>query len=131
MTSKVEEKCRENLRLLWNVYRSYALSFGEKQDQVPDRTGSGFWLALAETTPPMIGAEELDVLVCPERNESPRPGFTTYRGPAIMISGVPENGPIGSCVHKSGRMNLLTKDGKIRSIAKSDKRYDEALRLTS
>jgi hypothetical protein len=114
--------CENNLMQLWTLAHVYAQQFGGEQGRFPEETGKAFWLKLTETKPPLLAGDELEVLICPDSEEIPRLGFTTYRGPGRDVNTMSGKDVVGCCghvEHPDGSV-FLRKDGSI-VILKGDK----------
>jgi hypothetical protein len=108
--------------------------FGGRMKAMPSATGSGFWLALTKTAPPLIDLTELDVLVCPFSGQKARAGFTTYRGPTIPVNRLAGDDVVGCCEpghHPDGTINVLKKSGDVLTVGPSDPLYKKAVDGTS
>ena len=100
--------CANNLRMLWTLQMNYCIVFGGRMKKMPEAVGSAFWLALATTEPPLIEASELETLVCPFSGETPRAGFTSYRGPSRKVAELAGGDAVGCCLHADGSAVVLS-----------------------
>ena len=117
-----KEACRQNLEALFEGVGDYESEVGK----LPDRTGSGFWIAIARQ-----GNAE-DLLMCPAALLDNFQENVPYRGPAVPWDQVPQDG-IVACdrfrSHKDG-LNVLFKDGRILFAAKGSELQIRALHET-
>jgi hypothetical protein len=113
--------CEIYLKQIWALANTYRQEFGGPEKRFPAETGKAFWLKLTETAPPLVPGEELEVLMCPDSEESPRAGFTTYLGPSKDANTLGAEDVIGCCrqEHPDGFVFLL-KNGKT-VVLKGDK----------
>ncbi len=65
--------CVNNLRQLHTLLKIYESQFGGPEKRLPTESGKAFWVRLTETKPPLIQAEEFEVLLCPASDLSPAP----------------------------------------------------------
>lgn len=112
--------CASNLRQLYQLGVVYASAH---DGHWPTAKGSAFWLAFTKTAPPLIGQDELEVLLCPVKGE-PEPGHCDYLGPALPF---PELQPGDALAadkpgnHGDGRAgNILLKNGSVREFEYSE-----------
>jgi hypothetical protein len=127
--AKVAE-CGNNLRQLWTLQMVYMSQFGGRLKAMPTATGSSFWLALTKTEPPLLDETELEVLICPFSGQKPRPGFTTYRGPAVNVNKLAADDAVGCCEpghHPDGSINVLKKNGEVVTVAPTEALFKKAV----
>lgn len=109
--------CANNLRQLWTLQSIYASQFGGPDKLMPGETGSEFWLKLTRTSPPLLDASELEVLICPLK-DPPSGAKCDYLGPGRPVSELKGEDPVGSDRPgnhaKSG--NLLRKAGDVTEL---------------
>lgn len=110
-----QRACINNLRQLRTMASIYAQQFGGPSKRFATETGKAFWLKLAETTPPLLTGDELEVLMCPDSEGTPRAGFTTYAGPSRDVNTLGGDAVIGYCRHAEhpDGFVFLRKDGSI------------------
>ncbi|HLJ77212.1 MAG TPA: hypothetical protein VKT75_07355 [Acidobacteriaceae bacterium] len=81
------------------------------------------WLSFANTSPPLIPAEELAVLACPVRGEW-EPGGCDYLGPKTPYTQLKPGDALAADKpgnHGEGHAgNILLRDGTVREIEDSD-----------
>ena len=105
--------CENNLHQLCALGMVYASAH---KGAWPVATGSELWLCFTRTSPPLIQAEELEVLACPVRGEW-EPGQCDFLGPQKPWSELKPGDALGACKpgnhgeDASGR--VLLKDGRI------------------
>jgi hypothetical protein len=93
----------------------YAQKFGGPERRFPSETGKAFWLKLTQTKPPLIDADQLEVLICPYIESTEGPPSTTYSGPSKDVNVLKDEDVIGCCRHPDhpdGTM-FIRKDGEI------------------
>jgi hypothetical protein len=131
---KKRTDCATQLSKLWMLQTVYMSQFGGKMKRMPSETGPAFWLKLTSVVPPLIDNTQMDVLVCPLSKEKSRPGFTTFRGPKIDVARLRGDEPVGACepgLHPDGTINVLLKNGEIRTVDSDDELYKRALENTT
>jgi hypothetical protein len=104
--------CANNLRQLMSLQMTYMSTFGGAKKELPLETGSGFWLKLSKTTPPLV--DDMEIYLCPVLA---RPGERPcdYLGPSEPANGLKSGDPLGADREKNHREggNVLLKDGSI------------------
>jgi hypothetical protein len=126
--------CAGNLMQLWSLQITYMSQFGGRMKAMPREPGPGFWIKLTETIPPLLPEAELARLVCPLSGEKPRPGFTTYRGPAESVAKLAGGDIVGCCdpeYHPDRSITVLFKTGEVRVVKPGDEVYSRALDTTA
>lgn len=116
-----QRSCENNLRQLRTLVSQYAQQFGGPDKRFPSETGKALWLKLTQTQPPILSGDELEILVCPDSEEAPRPGFTTFRGPRKDMNSLGAEDVLGCCPssdHPDGVL-FLRKDGTIIILKRS------------
>ena len=127
-------ECMDNLSELWKLCIVYRVRFGGKERSMQTETGADFWLKLTQTSPPLIGPDQLTFLICPASGEQPRKGHTTYRGPNVDANILGDNDPIGCCDprhHPGGAIQVLFKNSAVRPLNPTHELYKKALRMTA
>jgi prepilin-type N-terminal cleavage/methylation domain-containing protein len=124
------ERCARNLQVLWEAQESYRKVRGRP----PEERGSAYWLALTKPPSPPL-ADGAEALVCPLAGETPRPGFTSYRGPAgdaaklgkkeMLGADLPDNHGPGEGGH------ILSVEGSVRAHRGHDAAWRAALERTA
>ena len=84
--------CGNNLRQLWTMQMSYAISHGGRMKLMPKETGSAFWLALSTTG--LIEVSQLEIFLCPVKGDS-NTGDIDYFGPGAPIGQIGGGDPVG------------------------------------
>jgi type II secretory pathway pseudopilin PulG len=106
--------CASNLRQLYHLGASYASTH---QGQWPGAKGSALWMEFTKTNPPLIGRDELEVLLCPVKGE-PDLGHCDYLGPSKTFSELkPTEGLAADKPGNHGdepKANVLLKDGSVQ-----------------
>jgi hypothetical protein len=107
--------CTNRLLRLWKTMNSYMIQFGGPRKSMSKKTGSAFWLHLAQTAPPMFDAiESAAAYPCPFKQSSWKPGSTDYRGPLDNVNTVQDLTLtiVGSCLdnHPDGSGVVLWGD---------------------
>ena len=116
--------CANNLGQLWKMQQIYSVQFGERKEMSP-RTGEDFWLHLAQTDPPLIDREMMEIFQCPTRRRHER---CDYRGPAGPVKELGPEDPVGADkqVHSRDRTgNVLFKNADVREVEESDAAWKE------
>ncbi len=114
--------CANNLRSLHQVLHVY---LAECRGRFPEERGAAFWLALAETKPPLIDPSSQEIYFCVLKGEIGGPGETDYRGPADPPTNYTSEDPIGADKegnHGEGRGgNVLLKNGSVQEVGPDDR----------
>jgi prepilin-type N-terminal cleavage/methylation domain-containing protein len=120
--------CGNNLRQLWTMEMNYAISHGGRMKQMPNLTGSQFWLALSTTQPPLIDVSEQEIYLCPVKGDS-NLGDIDYFGPGNPVNRLAGGDPVGCddpMNHAEGNStdgaggNVLRKSGDVLEYVAND-----------
>jgi type II secretory pathway pseudopilin PulG len=116
-----KKSCANNLRQLYRLGLTYASTH---QGLWPDATGTSLWRSFTKTSPPLIGPDDLDVLICPFRTDDPSEGRCDYMGPRKPVSSLKPQEALGACTHEhqdeDSRGSVIFKDGSVREVDYSD-----------
>jgi len=125
-------RCASNLKSLWTSAINYAAQYGKPNGDMPEETGSAFWLKLQQTPKPMI--DRYEPFFCPLTDEFPGPGRCSYRGPAQPVRSMRDVDPVGADKegnHGKGEGgNVLTKMGDIRDYNEDEPMWVRARATT-
>jgi hypothetical protein len=116
--------CASNLKSLWTSQFNYAAQYDKPDGDMPDETGSAFFLRLQRTPKPLIDRHE--PFFCPLTDETPGPGRCSYRGPALPIKEMMKQHLDPLSADKEGNHgpgaggNVLTKMGDIKEVGETD-----------
>ena len=86
--------CANNLRQLWTLQTTYMSQFGGRMKAMPSVEGAAFWSALTTTTPPLVDQTEMEIFLCPVREEMAI-GEIQYYGPGAKINKLAGGDPVG------------------------------------
>jgi len=108
--------CANNLRQLYQLGITYASAHN---GQWPAAKGSSLWLEFTKGTPPLIGQDELEVLLCPVKGD-PEIGHCDFLGPSKPASELKPNEALAADRpgnHDDDRSgNVLLKDGSVQEF---------------
>lgn len=113
--------CASNLRQLWTMQMNWAHQNGSKALKMSDATGKAFWKALRETRPPLVGDDELELLLCRVKDSNAR-GEIEFWGPPAPVSKLAGGAPVGCDVpgnHDKGGI-VLRKSGDVLEYSPED-----------
>ena len=121
--------CANNLRQLWTLQTTYMSQFGGRMKAMPSVDGAGFWSALSTTTPPLVDSTEMEIFLCPVREE-PAIGEVQYYGPGKSVSKLsggdpvgcddPDNHTEGNSSGSDASGNVLRKSGDVLELTGND-----------
>ncbi len=115
-----KKSCACNLRQIYQVGVTYASSH---QGRWPAATGSALWQSFTKTSPPLLSAEDLEVLLCPVKGDSIL-GDCDYLGPRQPASSLKGGDALGACTHghqdEESKGWVLLKDGSVKEVEFSD-----------
>jgi hypothetical protein len=124
--------CKSNLRQLAALGSIYAKAH---QGEWPAATGGKVWLRFRTDSPPLIEAEEADVLHCDVQDHELNAHQTNYRGPRVPWSQLKAGDPIAADAegnHGEGEpINVLLKDGSVVEAAPGDALWKKCRELLS
>jgi prepilin-type N-terminal cleavage/methylation domain-containing protein len=106
--------CASHLSQLYKLGTTYAAAHRGKW---PNAQGEELWLHLAKANPPLIEANQIELLFCPVKGEDPIGDATDYRGPACAVQKLQSGDPMGA--DKAGNHgykyggNVLRMDGGV------------------
>jgi hypothetical protein len=123
--------CQTNLATLVRRQHEFAAKFGGADRQFPAATGRKFWLALAETDPPLVGKDDLWQFICPRTQTRPAAGLCSYRGPKTDVNSLGPNAIVGCddpMNHPDG-IHLVTLGGEVRWAKRDSEEYNRVLKL--
>ena len=86
--------CANNLRQLWTLQTTYMSQFGGRMKAMPTSDGAAFWSALTTTTPPLVDPTEMEVFLCPVKQEAAI-GEIDYFGPGVKVNKLSGGDPVG------------------------------------
>lgn len=127
--------CANNLSQLWKMQNIYMSQFGGRMKLMPTETGTGFWLKLTKTTPPLIDKDFAELLQCPVQNKDEGFGSCDYRGPAENVAKSAFGDPVGADIetnHGAGKGgNVLTKAGDVTTVSATEDLWKLASQKTT
>lgn len=117
--------CRSNLQQLHKLGILYSAS---RKGRWPSAQGGALWVSFSQTQPPLIDAEQLELLFCPLAETEQAPGLTDYLGPVQSFGRLRDSEPLAADKednHGDRRGgNVLRKDGSVQSYGADDPVWD-------
>lgn len=110
--------CGNHLSQLYKLGTTYAAAH---RGHWPKFQGEELWIQLSKCSPPLIEANQIEILFCPVKDEEVIGDATDYRGPACPFPKVQGGDPLGA--DKAGNHgykyggNVLRPDGGVQEFS--------------
>jgi len=118
--------CAHNQNQLYQLGTVYSSSH---KGNWPSARGEELWLSLRRMIPPLIEAEQAEILACPATQVEIGPDETHFRGPALPMGKLNATDPLGADkVGNHGELyggNVLLKDGSVQEYELGAPKWEE------